>query len=206
MTLENLLSQIGSGTKQLTDRYSDYASPVHDHDHVFYAYEPSAPSHGHVATSKHHYGGGGHKSGASMSALTLLAFLFFLHILQQCIKDHMTDMSSTQPVMVMTAGREGDETISKSASNKVDKTGMTTADDKINSDNNQINQNEQNKIMATKITYDYDDSSNKNQLQKVHTTAYATKSSEDQKYKYVIKNNANRSSYFSGYVSAMDEE
>lgn len=39
---------------------------------------------------KHHGGGG--KSGAALSALTLLAFMFFLNILQQCLRDHMNSM------------------------------------------------------------------------------------------------------------------
>ncbi|XP_047028180.1 uncharacterized protein LOC124636239 [Helicoverpa zea] len=193
MTLENLLSQVGLGTKQLTDRYSEI--PVHDH-HVYYAYEPSAPSHG--ASAKHNYGGG-HKSGASMSALTLLAFLFFLHILQQCIKDHMTEMS-TPPVMIMTAGREGDDTqaITKSAAfNKIDKTGMTET-----SETHRM-QNKVNEKSSEKNPYN-NNSSNKQQLTKVKT-ADDTKS-EDTKNKYVFKSYPNRSSYFAGLYSAMDEE
>ncbi|KAH8382597.1 hypothetical protein KR009_004229, partial [Drosophila setifemur] len=43
------------------------------------------------------------KSGASvMNALTLLSFFFFVNMLQNCLKDHMTDMNPT--VMVLTAG------------------------------------------------------------------------------------------------------
>lgn len=135
-----------------------------------------------------------------MSALTLLAFLFFLHILQQCIKDHMTDMSSTQPVMVMTASREGDEIISKSVSNKIDKTGVTQVE-VISDENDEISTNTQNKkITEAKNPYNDD---NKKPLLKVHTTAHT---SDDQKYRYVYNKNANRSSYFSGFVSAMDED
>ncbi|KAJ8720205.1 hypothetical protein PYW07_012248 [Mythimna separata] len=202
MTLENLLSQVGMGTK-LTDRYSEV--PVHDH-HVYYAYEPSAPSHGAVATSKHNYGGG-HKSSASMSALTLLAFLFFLHILQQCIKDHMTDMS-TAPVMIMTAGREGDDAIAKGANfNKLDKTGMTESNFEDMPDNDQMDANKQNKLTekyGEKNPYDIDGLSNKHQLMKIKT-AHVTKSDET-KRKYVLKNYANRSNGFAGFYSAMDEE
>ncbi|CAB3244327.1 unnamed protein product [Arctia plantaginis] len=135
-----------------------------------------------------------------MSALTLLAFLFFLHILQQCIKDHMTDMSATQPVVVMTAGREGDETISKSVANKIDKTGITEIDEKLHSDNEKLNPNIQNKITDTDNSYD---SINKKQLMKVHTTHY--EKSYEPKFKYAFSI-ANRSSYFPGFVSAMGDE
>ncbi|XP_059621170.1 uncharacterized protein LOC132264855 [Phlebotomus argentipes] len=50
-----------------------------------------------------HYSGrkSGKGSGA-LSALTLLAFLFFLNLLQSCLKEHMDTMNPT--VMVMTAG------------------------------------------------------------------------------------------------------
>ncbi|CAF4842672.1 unnamed protein product [Pieris macdunnoughi] len=61
-----------------------------------------------IIVQSHSSSGGEHKSKAAMSALTLLAFLFFLHILQQCIKDHMTAMS-TSPIMIMSAGKEGNE-------------------------------------------------------------------------------------------------
>lgn len=67
-----------------------------------------------------------------MSALTLLAFLFFLHILQQCIKDHMTEMS-TAPVVVMSASREGNEPLSK-ATLKIDKTGVERLEDETDKD------------------------------------------------------------------------
>ncbi|CAH2041474.1 unnamed protein product, partial [Iphiclides podalirius] len=72
---------------------------------------------------------GSHKGNAAMSALTLLAFLFFLHILQQCLKEHMMAMSTPQ-VMIMTAGKEGDESVAKlSRNNKIDKTGVPRADE-----------------------------------------------------------------------------
>lgn len=149
------------------------------------------------------YGGGYNKSGASMSALTLLAFLFFLHILQQCIKDHMTDMSATQPVVVMTAGRESDDIISKSDTNKIDKTGINEMDEKHRSDIEKLNPNIQNKISDVKNAYDYSDSINKKQLMKVHTTNY--EKSYEPKFQHAF-NTANRSSYFPGFVSAMDEK
>jgi hypothetical protein len=60
--------------------------------------------------SKTQDGGGGghhHNNKAAMSALTLLSFLFFLNILQQCLKDQMATMNPT--VAVMTAGRIEDD-------------------------------------------------------------------------------------------------
>lgn len=45
-------------------------------------------------------GGGHHKSKNSalaMSALTLLAFLFFINMLQSCLKEQMTSMNPTVP-------------------------------------------------------------------------------------------------------------
>lgn len=42
------------------------------------------------------------KSGTALSALTLLAFLFFLNLLQSCLKEHINAMNPT--VLVMTAG------------------------------------------------------------------------------------------------------
>ncbi|XP_041981625.1 uncharacterized protein LOC121735024 [Aricia agestis] len=116
MTLANIFSQMGATPKQLIDRYTEYPSGLHE-QHVYY----EAPSHGHV-THKHHHSKGGHKSNAALSALTLLAFLFFLHILQQCLKDHMTAMSTPQ-VMIMTSSREGED-IGKTP-NKLDKSGST---------------------------------------------------------------------------------
>lgn len=40
-------------------------------------------------------GKGGKLKGAALSALTLLAFLFFLNLLQTCLKDQMDTMSPT---------------------------------------------------------------------------------------------------------------
>lgn len=38
---------------------------------------------------------GGKLKGAALSALTLLAFLFFLNLLQTCLKEHMDTMNPT---------------------------------------------------------------------------------------------------------------
>lgn len=45
----------------------------------------------------HEKGGHEHEEkdyGTAISALTLLSFLFFLYILQSCIKDHMNKMAA----------------------------------------------------------------------------------------------------------------
>ncbi|XP_034659923.1 uncharacterized protein LOC117896024, partial [Drosophila subobscura] len=44
-------------------------------------------------------------SGTVMSALTLLSFFFFLNLLQNCIKDHMSDMNPTVMVLTDNGGR-----------------------------------------------------------------------------------------------------
>lgn len=58
-------------------------------------YGPSA-----VETQQSHYGPpmiqkGGKLKGAALSALTLLAFLFFLNLLQSCLKDQMDAIHPT---------------------------------------------------------------------------------------------------------------
>lgn len=111
---------------------------------------------------------------------------------------------STAPVMVMTAGREGDEAITKSATfNKIDKTGMTDITE--NREMDVIKQNKITEMYNEKNPYESDGSSNKHQLMKIKTAQYVTKSDEE-KQKYVFKNYANRSSNFAGFYSAMDEE
>lgn len=150
--------------------------------------------------------GGGHKSSASMSALTLLAFLFFLHILQQCIKDHMTDMS-TAPVMIMTAGREGDDSVTKSETfNKIDKTGMTEINFQDIPDKDGMNaQNKITEKYGEKNPYEINGSPNKHQLMKIKTT-HVTKSDETKHKHNILENYANRSSNYAGFYSVMDEE
>jgi len=51
---------------------------------------------------------GGKLKGAALSALTLLMFLFFLNLLQSCLKDQMDVMNPT--VMVMSAGQRNART------------------------------------------------------------------------------------------------
>lgn len=67
-----------------------------------HAYTPAASS---SASGWSSGGGGGHKSKSSSlqtSALTLLAFLFFINMLHTCLKEQMTSLNPT--VMVMTTG------------------------------------------------------------------------------------------------------
>lgn len=59
-----------------------------------------------IETVQTHYGPpmmhskGGKLKGAALSALTLLAFLFFLNLLQSCLKDQMDAMNPTVSEMV----------------------------------------------------------------------------------------------------------
>lgn len=59
------------------------------------------PSHHQTEIETIHYGPpvmhskGGKLKGAALSALTLLAFLFFLNLLQSCLKDQMDAMNPT---------------------------------------------------------------------------------------------------------------
>ncbi|CAO1299789.1 unnamed protein product [Diamesa hyperborea] len=96
-------------------RYQTYGHPYQfphgvTHEHVF-------PDENHDFSLKFGQGDGGgggapygpppemkkgKVKGAALSALTLLAFLFFLNLLQSCLKDHMDAMNPT--VMVMTGG------------------------------------------------------------------------------------------------------
>lgn len=70
-------------------------------DHGYGGHQYS-PTHEMYPESHSSYGGGHtqprHKSkgnSSAMSALTLLAFLFFLNILQSCLKEHMMAMNPT---------------------------------------------------------------------------------------------------------------
>jgi hypothetical protein len=52
--------------------------------------------------SSHSSSKGGGKHSIALTALTLLSFLFFLNILQNCLQEHMEEMSPQQ-VMIMQA-------------------------------------------------------------------------------------------------------
>nr|CAH7730788.1 unnamed protein product [Callosobruchus chinensis] len=77
-----------------------------------YSYEDHHGSYGHHHPQTYGRGKGSKKSGRSvaLSALTLLAFLFFLHILQQCLQDQMDNMTPQMVVMQATinAAREAE--------------------------------------------------------------------------------------------------
>ncbi|KAH9642202.1 hypothetical protein HF086_005532 [Spodoptera exigua] len=118
----------------------------------------------------------------------------------------MTEMS-TAPVMIMTAGREGEDAITKSSTfNKIDKTGMTEVnpDSSINDRMEAIHQNKIAENYNVKNPYNNDPPSSKHQLLKVKTEQLPKP--EETKQKYVFKNYANRSSMYGGFYSAMDEE
>ncbi|XP_014369944.2 uncharacterized protein LOC106719963 [Papilio machaon] len=199
MALDNFLSRMGLDTK-LTDRYSEFTGPMHDQP-LFYTYDPSASPHSHGISTKHHHSGAGHKSNAAMSALTLLAFLFFLHILQQCLKDHMINMSTPQ-VMIMTAGKEGEDNIAKTShTSKIDKAGKSN--DEINS------QTEMSNLNKRKITDDKDAFENQNinrtptkSLMKIKTEEHRPQNGA-QKEK-IFKNHGGRSSIAANFYDDTD--
>ncbi|XP_055526199.1 uncharacterized protein LOC129718958 [Wyeomyia smithii] len=81
--------------------------PSHPSGGAVYEYHapPAAPAHiSHPHPVPFHFPASKMKKGkgAALSALTLLAFLYFLNMLQGCLKEHMDAMNPT--VMVMTAG------------------------------------------------------------------------------------------------------
>lgn len=123
-----------------------------------------------------------------MSALTLLAFLFFLHILQQCIKEHMTEMSTT-PVVVMTAGREGEVDLANS--DKIDKTGVSL----IDSERNQIKSN----VPEEKVNPFRQDTKTDDKMMRINAAEHKPRND----YEYLYRNT--EQTLFPGFVSAMDE-
>lgn len=109
--------------------------------------------------------------------------------------------------MIMTAGREGEEQISKtSATNKIDKAGVSDIKSKqteININKKNKNNNNNNVNHHSKHVFN-DDSRSKNALTKIKTAEY-TPSAKPQKYRNVYTNFGNRSSPFKGFVNAMDD-
>ncbi|XP_058840162.1 uncharacterized protein LOC131695685 [Topomyia yanbarensis] len=85
-----------------TGHGSSYGPPGPSSSGGGYEYHPRMPAHTHHPTF--HFSSPKSKKGkgAALSALTLLAFLYFLNMLQSCLKEHMDTMNPT--VMVMTAG------------------------------------------------------------------------------------------------------
>lgn len=131
-----------------------------------------------------------------MQALTLLAFLFFLHILQQCLKDHMTAMQTPQ-IMVMSGSREGEVNIAKRADiKKLDKSGNVVSNDENHG--SQTDPNE--KYDNVKNIFPEYETSDDHYLTKI-TTAEKTPKIGSQKYKRYFKNYANHSSSFPQFIS-----
>ncbi|XP_046968256.1 uncharacterized protein LOC124535898 [Vanessa cardui] len=210
MTMENYLSQLGMAQKQFIDRYAEYSGPGQDQS-LYYPYEP-APSQVHVNPPfkqtrnfeinnlikfSSQFISGGHKNNAAMSALTLLAFLFFLHILQQCLKDHMTAMSTSQ-VMIMTGGREGDEHIAKISHSKIDKTG-------------ELETEQENKDTFNHGAAEASNDNKEKHLMKIPTTEHGSWKQHDTREKYqenrkVFNRFGNQHSTSSGYISAAENE
>ncbi|CAG4996484.1 unnamed protein product [Parnassius apollo] len=153
-----------------------------------------------------HYASGNHKSNAAMSALTLLAFLFFLNILQQCLKDHMTDLSTPQ-VMIMSAGKESDDNFAKmSLTNKFDKTGTLYTDKNNFQRESLLSLKARDKVSGEENEFESqlnpDDPSQKTLL-KIKTSEYKPQNSA-QEYK-IMKNNANQSFKFAGFYDEYEK-
>ncbi|KAL1505778.1 hypothetical protein ABEB36_005262 [Hypothenemus hampei] len=76
------------------------------------------------------------KRSVGLSVLTLLSFLFFLHILQSCIQEQSADMQPPAPqVIVMQAKAKSEEDIgsneAKNAMEKIDETTIETTTKKV---------------------------------------------------------------------------
>lgn len=84
----------GDSTNYHGSSGSSYPAHHHHADIGTHSYGPAAPVVHHYPTnSRSHKVSKGNAS--AMSALTLLAFLFFLNILQSCLKEHMMAMNPT---------------------------------------------------------------------------------------------------------------
>ncbi|VEN48734.1 unnamed protein product [Callosobruchus maculatus] len=96
----------------VTDKTMESTKIVKKYYSDGYSYEDHHGSYGHHHPQTYGRGKGSKKSGRSvaLSALTLLAFLFFLHILQQCLQDQMDNMTPQMVVMQATinAAREAE--------------------------------------------------------------------------------------------------
>ncbi|KAG6441001.1 hypothetical protein O3G_MSEX001564 [Manduca sexta] len=139
-----------------------------------------------------------------MSALTLLAFLFFLHILQQCIKEHMNDLGAS-PIVVMTAGKDGETNIAKSA-NKIDKSGVSEISAKQKGNANE-NRNPTIEKYEAKNPFQ-NPTSNKKLLKVPLAEKASTGDYTRNQYREIYKNynNGNQSPMFSRYISDTNED
>lgn len=109
---------------------------------------------------------------------------------------------NTGPVMVMTAGREAEQVITKSFT-KIDKSGI---DKKLDhKDTYEINQKtKSNQIYGNKNPYDPIDYSSENNLMKMNIAEYSPKT-DKRNYQDVYKTYANQSSTVREFVTAVDD-
>lgn len=107
-------------------------------------------------------------------------------------------MTTSTPIMIMTAGREGEEAIAK-VNNKLDKSGVTDKAKQIteiNNENHKLHDNSNVKKKPNGI----DD---RKDMTKINAAQHKPKI-DAERYRNVIKNYGNQSFALSGYVSAMD--
>lgn len=105
-------------------------------------------------------------------------------------------MTTATPIMVMTAGREGEEAISK-ANDKLDKSGVTDKAKQI-TEKHKMYDNSNVKNLPNGI----DD---RKGMTKINAAQHTPKTGAE-RYRNVIKNYSNQSFALSGFVSAMDRK
>ncbi|XP_074039234.1 uncharacterized protein isoform X1 [Leptinotarsa decemlineata] len=126
-----------ASSKIVRKHYNDGGYYPHEGYHNQEGYHPHEEGYengGH--TYIHHYSGGGNygkkkSRSVALTALTLLAFLFFLHILQSCLDQTMpttTTTTTAAPQIVimqakLKAARESTEKLAKEASEAVEEVG-----------------------------------------------------------------------------------
>lgn len=104
-------------------------------------------------------------------------------------------MTTSTPIMIMTAGREGEEAISK-VNDKFDKSGVTSKASKHVTENHKIYDNSNAKKNLNGID-------NRKDMTKINAAQHTPKIGAE-RYRNVIKNHGNQSIALSGFVSAMD--
>nr|CAI5846502.1 unnamed protein product [Callosobruchus analis] len=125
-----MIGNVNDAANLVTEKTMESTKIVKKYYSDGYSYEDHHGSYGHHYPQTYGRGKGSKKSGRSvaLSALTLLAFLFFLHILQQCLQDQMDNMTPQMVVMQATinAAREAEAKL-KEAQKRV---GENVKDDK----------------------------------------------------------------------------
>lgn len=107
-------------------------------------------------------------------------------------------MTTSTPIMIMTAGREGEEAIPK-INDKLDKSGVTDKAKQIteiNTENHKMYDNSNAKQNPNGID-------NRKDMTKINAAQHTPKIGAE-KYRNVLKNYGNHSYALSGFVSAMD--